>query len=310
MRFWKTPGGFEMGKSAGGNRGRRGETVVSRNEAFLMRVARAVAEEYARDPRVVSILLTGSLARGQVDRHSDIDMMIGYAELPSPERMASIRDAALESGGGVYSFDAENGMAIYRFVEGVKVDLGHQRADELTERIEAFLAEPSVDDTTQHIIMSGVACGIAMHGVDRIAAWQGMLAEFPEGFDEVLVRHNLRFPPRAVLQGMGVERRDYGFVYELVLAAEQSLLGLLCGLNRVYPPGKIKGIAHTVSEMTVKPARAAERLLAIWTLPPAEAVLQLEDLFLETLDLVDAQMPQVDTRPARERLDLELRKAS
>ena len=274
----------------------------------LMALAQRVAAEHMQDSHLEAILLTGSVVYGQVDRVSDIDMTLYYADLPSPETFEAIQQKALDSDGGIYGYDPQEGLACYRFVEGIKVDTGHQTTASLNEMLQRFVAEPDLDNDIHHIIMSGVQRGMALYGDTIIHGWQHQLGEIAPDFFRQLVETNLRFVPRAVLQEMGVDRRDYWLVNELMLEAQQRILKVLCGLNRRIPPGKIKGMDVVLATYTVAPSNVVERLREVWILPPDEAVRALIELELELLDLVDMHLPEIDTQSVRQRLDLPLRR--
>ncbi|NOK61613.1 MAG: hypothetical protein GFH27_549313n21 [Chloroflexi bacterium AL-W] len=274
----------------------------------LMALAQRVATEHMQDPNLEAILLTGSVVYGQVDDVSDIDMTLYYADLPSPAMFEAIQQKALGSGGGIYGYDPQEGLACYRFVEGIKVDTGHQTTASLTEMLQKFVAKPDLDNDTHHIIMSGVQRGMALYGDAIIHGWQNQLAGIAPDFFRQLVETNLRFAPRAVLQEMGVERRDYWLVNELILEAQQRILKVICGLNRRIPPGKIKGMDVSLATCAIVPSNVTERLREVWMLPPTEAVAALIDLEQDLLDLVDIHLPQIDTQSERQRLDLPLRK--
>jgi hypothetical protein len=275
----------------------------------LHAIAERVAADYAARPGVEAILLTGSVARGRVDAVSDVDMTIYYADLPSAEEFEAIKQAALASGGGIYSYDAERWLACYQFVDGVKVDTGHQRSADLSQMVSDFRAEPKVDDPNLHIVLSGVLRGIALHGAAHIQAWQQALADCPPGFDRTLVTNFLRFAPVAVMREMGADRDDYPLVYELMLEATRNILNVLCGLNRIIPPGKLKGMEATLERLTIAPRDVVVRMRRIWVLPPAEGVRELYALIDELIGLVEIHMPDVDTAPVRERIGLPLRRA-
>jgi hypothetical protein len=122
------------------------------------------------------------------------------------------------------------------------------------------------------------------------------------------VRAGLRFPPRAVLEGMGLERDDHALVWELLLTALKRQVQLLCGLNRRYPPGKLKGLAQSMAGLAIAPPGTPRRLTEAMAAPAGEAVAALMAFHAELWDLVDAHMPQVDTAQARAFLDTPLRK--
>ncbi len=265
----------------------------------LLALARSVAAARAEDPAIEAILLTGSVAQGRADGVSDVDMMLYYRELPTPERFEELKEAALASGGGIYGYDPAEGMACYHFFDGVKVDFGHGTSAELEERLDGFLEKPDVKDTTTQIVMSGVATGLPLHGAEKLRGWQERLRHLPESYWEEVVKGHLRFAPLAVLTQMGTDRRDYALVYELILRDLGHLLNIWCGLSRVIPPGKVKGIAGSVAKLSVLPERAGERAEALFTAQPAAAVEELQSLIHETLALVNRQMPAIETGPVR-----------
>ncbi len=154
----------------------------------LLALARSVAAARAEDPAIEAILLTGSVAQGRADGVSDVDMMLYYRELPTPERFEELKEAALASGGGIYGYDPAEGMACYHFFDGVKVDFGHGTSAELEERLDGFLEKPDVKDTTTQIVMSGVATGLPLHGAEKLRGWQERLRHLPESYWEEVVK--------------------------------------------------------------------------------------------------------------------------
>ena len=273
----------------------------------LMTLAREVAAEYAQKPGMEAILLTGSVAHGRTDGVSDVDMMLYFHELPSPEQLEREKETAVASGGGIYSYEPGEGLACYHFINGTKVDFGYQTSSELATLLEAFVAEPSVDDKTHHIIMSGIQTGVPLFGEPMLREWQAKLAALPPSFGQALVERHLRFSPVAVAQEMGADRKDYGLVYELLLEMVPNVLNVLCGLNGLIPPGKIKGLDSWLAKMTVTLPNIRERMAAIWTVGPETAVSHFYAIVHDLIGLVETQMPQVDTQPVRRRLQLQLR---
>lgn len=274
----------------------------------LLALAHTVAAEYAHYPEIEAILLTGSVAAGRADGVSDVDMMLYYRALPSPERFEELKEAALASGGGIYGYDPAEGLACYHFIDGVKVDFAHGSSQELEQRLHSFLEKPDVTDTTTQIVMSGVASGLPLYGEERLRGWQEKLSALPDSYWEEVVRAHLRFAPGAVLREMGVDRRDYGLVYELILRDLGHLLNVWCGLSRVIPPGKVKGASATSARLAIAPERADERTENLFTAPPEQAVAELRSLIHETLALVESHMSAVDTGPVRDFMQTALRR--
>ena len=282
-------------------------SVPDQNE-LLMNLSKRLADELRQDPRVVCIMLTGSVAKRRADISSDIDMMVRYSELPSPEELEAFGEEAKQSGGNIYGLDPEEGITLYRFVDGVKVDHGHHRLSEMEERLNAFMAEPSTTDKTSHIIFSGVQCGIPMHGHEHVESWQARLNSLPDEFFETLVRENLAHPPHAVLREMGLARGDYAFVSEVIQETAFRMLNVLCGLNRTIPPGKLKGVHEEVSRLDRVPEEAGPRFQSLFTLPPEQACDALFSLFQEIQAQVEREMPQIDMESVQARLEIPLRR--
>jgi hypothetical protein len=274
----------------------------------LRQIAEAMCQKYADDPQLEAAMVTGSVALGQVDAASDIDMMLYYREMPSAARLEQYHDEALASGGGIYAYEPGEGLVCYFFVDGVRVDFAFQKTADFAQMISEFAAEPDLSEKNKLIIMSGIQQCVPLYGSEIIAGWQQQLNNLPASFYEEIVRKYLRFPPIAVMKEMGVDRGDYGLVYELILEAAENTLNVLCGLNRVIPPGKVKGMGLRLEKMSLTPAHCAERFQQLWLLPLPKAVPHLYQLVYDLLDLIDNHMPQIGTRAARDRLLLSLRK--
>ncbi|MCA9912788.1 MAG: hypothetical protein KC496_05550, partial [Anaerolineae bacterium] len=129
----------------------------------LRLLAQRVAADYATNPQLEAILLTGSVAQGITDIHSDIDLILFYRELPTPTAMEALQAAAKASGGNVYGYIPDEGLACYQFIDGIKVDFAHQRTAETDSRIVDFLADPAGADATAHIMLSGIVQGQALY---------------------------------------------------------------------------------------------------------------------------------------------------
>lgn len=274
----------------------------------LRLLAQRVAADYATNPQLEAILLTGSVAQGTTDIHSDIDLILFYWELPTHIEMEALQTAAKASGGNVYGYLPAEGLACYHFIDGVKVDFAHQRTADTDKRIAAFLADPAAAEATDHIMLSGIVQGQPLHGAATIQAWQRQLTDLPATFGTTLVQSNLRFPPVAVLRDMGAGRRDYALVYELLMESVKRLANIWCGLNGVIPPGKLKSMERLQSRLPIAPAHFTDRLRYLWLLPPDEAVELFYQLVDETLTLVDQHLPTLDTSQPRQRLTLALHK--
>ena len=280
---------------------------MSQQQEMLLDLARRIAAEQAARPGVAAILLTGSVAQGYGDPASDIDMMLYYDILPDEATFEALKAAALATGGNIYGHTPGEGLACYQYIDGVKVDMAHQHRDGLAEMLANFLEKPEVDNMTQHIIMSGVQTGLPLHGEELLRGWQAQLAALPAGFAAALVARYLRFYPVSVMAEMAVARGDLAFTYELLLESAKHILYVLCALNDIVPPGKIKGLDRSLRRMTIAPVDIVTRMDALWTLPPADLTAALYGLIDELIELVAAHLPAADTEGIRRRLQIPVR---
>lgn len=265
----------------------------------LLACARGVAAELRQDPRIQAILLTGSVAQDRVDAFSDIDLILYLTELPDlTEYQALVADAEA-SGGRLYGGAPPEGFALFKFIDGVKVDLAYTPLAEAEQDLTAFLADPTVDDPNKLVIARGIRDGLALHGPEIIQDWQARLADCPPLLSERLVAANLRGYGRWVLTHMGADRGDLLFLHEALVDASRRLLMMLYGINRRWPTGKVKGLRHAAPELAIAPPDFAGRVEAMLTANPHQAVAELLALLEDTYDLVDRHMPEVSTAAAR-----------
>ena len=76
----------------------------------------------------------------------------------------------------------------------------------------------------------------------------------------------------------------------------QNILGVLAGLNRVYySTFQFKRMRTFIEGLAIKPDNLHERLEAMITSEPAEAIRVMEGAVRDTVELVDEHMPELDT---------------
>ena len=277
------------------------------SETFL-EIARQNTAVFRQNPHIKAILVTGSVAKGHADDNSDIDIIMYYDALPGQAAFEAYRQAALDSGGGFYGGNAEEGFALFQYIEGIRHDFAHAPLSETEELLTAFLANPDLENTNKQIMLDGILTGVPLKGAEIARQWKNQLANYPPQLGEMLVKKHLRFRPHWVLQKMGVERNEVIFLQEELLNAAQNIFGVLCGLNQLYHPGKIKGLNYTVTKMQIAPPNVASRLPALFEVDGQTAVNQLKQLIEETIALVETHLPHIDTAPTRNLFTMQLRK--
>lgn len=277
------------------------------SETFL-EIARQHTTVCHQNRHIKAILVTGSVAKGLADDNSDIDIIMYYDKLPSEAEFEAYRQAAFDSGGGFYGGNATEGFALYQFIDGLRHDFAHALLSETEELLAKFLAEPDLENNNKQIMLDGILTGIPLKGAEITQKWKDQLANYPPQLGEMLVKKYLRFRPHWVLQKMGVDRHEVIFLQEELLNAMQNIFGVLCGLNKLYHPGKIKGLNHTVAKMQLAPSNVASRLPGLFLVDGQTAVNQLKQLIEETIALVETHLPEFDTTPTRKLFTMQLRK--
>lgn len=267
-----------------------------------MQLAQQNAARFAQNKQVIGILLAGSVSRGTADTYSDIDCSIYYASPPSEAEFEALCDQAVASGGGVFGGTAASGFAVYEYINGIKCDFGHIAFDQVTQQLQKLIDNPPLEGGDDHIFLSGFYDGLPLYGSDLISSWQRKLDSYPTELADGWVQKHLRFSPRWVLETMGFARGDIAFVQETLLEATNNIFNILCGLNHIYPPGKLKGMAWSIRKMTHKPPNLLTRLENMFQLCYAnidQTVAELYQLIDETLTLVETHMPHIDTSRSR-----------
>jgi hypothetical protein len=267
---------------------------------WLVGLARQIMPVYMRHPGARAAMVTGSAARGEADRYSDLDVVVYYEDVPSLDELDSDRE---ENGGEgkarrTVASDGSR-VAELHYVRGVRCDISHLRIAAWEEKMAAVLEQHDAGSPIQDSL-AGLLRALPLHGVDLIRGWQARAAHYPDELAAAMVQLHLRFYPRWLLEQMAAGRGDRVWLQELLLEQEKKLLGILCGLNRIYHHGEFKRLDRLIARMAIVPPELEERLLRVLRAEPLEAVGQVERLIQETLELVDRHLPQVDTWQARQ----------
>ena len=252
-------------------------------------------------------IVTGSAAKGYADDNSDIDTLISLNKTVTQKQFDNIVESARESGGDLYHGTPKQGFAVYYYINGIKCDFGIGKYSETEELIKQMLKKPEID-LTKHLMISGFIDCYVLYGKEWVNKWRSKAEKFPKELQVIMVNHFRRFHPFWVIDKMAVERNDTLFYFESLVEITGNIAGILCGLNRMYHPGKLKGLEYTVKKMKIKPVNFFKRYNAVFSSGRKNAVKELYKLVKETLDLTDKHLPEVSTEGTRILLDMELRK--
>jgi len=255
---------------------------------------------------LVAAIVTGSIAKGYGDDNSDIDTVLYYEEPFTKDEFDKIVNDARSSGGDLYHGTPEEGFAVYYYIDGIKCDFGIGKHTEQEELITEMLTKPEID-MTKHLMLSGFVDSYTLFGDTWVEKWKNKAKEYPDELRAMMVNHFKKFHPVWVIEKMAEERSDNLFYTESIVEMIGNMIGILCGLNKMYHPGKLKGLEWTIDQMKIKPKNFYSRYNEV-LLNRDNAIENGYILVKETLDLIDKHLPEVSTERNRNLLDLKLRK--
>lgn len=247
------------------------------------------------------IAVLGSVARGYSDEYSDLELMLLWNQSPSPDQQAALV-RLIQAEYRHPAFDPGYRSAF--LIQGIPVDLWHTTRAQEEAFIHAVLDDLSLDLVANNRVETLRSC-IPLFGADHAAVWKSRIEAYPRDlalrFIQTHIPHfHLRYLTFAA-------RRDNPTAYYHTLSDVQcSLFLVLLALNAAYFP-TFKWMYPALRQMSHTPPQIAARLHAMFHAPPIQATDQLRMVLAETLDLVEATYPQIDTVQARYGLDQEAR---
>ena len=256
-----------------------------------LNLARRLSVALAADPNVRGIAVTGSAAHGRCDRVSDLDMILYLREPVSDETFERLVREAKESGGDLYGGNAAEGFALWKVVEGIKVDHGYDRVDEMQSRIDKVLDESNLDLDTQ-LMIDGIRTGVVLHDPDgHVAGWIERTNEYPVALAHAMIGKFLGQRPAWIWHHMIADRGEVMMWREEALELTKRLLAVLYALNRRWHPGKLKGLDRGELSFAISPPVFRGRLERLFTDELDRAVQVAEALTAEVFALVEQHEP-------------------
>jgi len=252
--------------------------------------------------------VTGSIAKGYGDDNSDIDTIIMLNSNLTQKDFDKIVNDAKASGGDFYHGSPEEGFAVYFYIEGIRCDFGFGHYNETETLINEMIAKREVE-LTKHLMISGLIDGYILKDSNWLAPLiKKAVEEYPKELQVMLVNHFKKFHPEWAVEKMTIGRSDILYYYESLVEMTGNIIGILCGLNKYYHPGKLKGIEHTIHKMNIKPRDFAARYNFVLSAEKSAALKEMFSLVRETFDLIDKHLPEVSTKRSRDILEMVLRR--
>jgi len=272
---------------------------ITQESTYLRSLARRVAAAYVAHTGPAAVLLTGSAAEGEADRYSDLDLILHYdGALPSQGDMRVARERVGGGDAQPLGPHTEREYAETYHVHGVECQVACATVAAWEEDMAAVLEGLDVDSPLQKAL-AGLLGGVPLHGESLIRRWQERAAAYPDGLARAMVERYLRFFPLWYVQGRVATRDATVWVQQIFVESAQNVLGVLAGLNRVYySPFQFKRMRAFTRTLRVAPERLPDRLESLFASDRAAAIRELEALVGETIALVRAHMPEVDTASA------------
>jgi predicted nucleotidyltransferase len=270
----------------------------NQHSAVRIELAQRMAHELSQRFDVRGSMLVGSVAQGLADESSDIDMTLYYDSMPEQADLLALRE---EVGGServlLLGSCAEEGMVESYWLEGIRIDFAHCTLGRLERDLDSVLLQGQHDSPYQKVC-SGLLHGMVLLGEELCENLRTRVSIYPDGLRENMVRENLVFHPRWVLDRMSHTRGDLFYLREKLVEASRRILLALCGVNRIYHWGDFKHLQWITAQMQHAPGGLEQRIMALLTDEPTAALASLDQLILATFDIVELELPQLDI-PAR-----------
>ena len=263
--------------------------------AYLRGLARRVVQAAVAHVPIRAPLLAGSAGRGNADRFSDLDLLFYVDRVPTDAAIAEIRDAV----GGVdplRPFAATayaNGEEFQ--LDGVRTEVSFTTVERVEWQLDQLLVELVDIASSRQKFLSGLAEGLPLYGEPLIEQWQARVRAYPEAFRREMIRRHWDFFPLWYYDEPMAQRDAELWRLDVLLEGAFNLLGVLAGLNRLYfARFELKRMRDYVAKMELRPPSLADRVEALFRLPPSEAAEQFGALVEETRELLARELPDLD----------------
>jgi hypothetical protein len=235
------------------------------------------------------IALTGSVARGQADEASDVEVNVWSDAHPD----ASARGAWLRAAGAEevwVDVDATpDGTAWTTCRIGTLwLEVAWQTLA-AQERVLGELLSGTVTDHHLLVVASAIECAVPLRTAGALSAWQRAVGTYPEGLAERLIERAVGswVWPQWAGEPWAYARRGERFALADRLVADvRGCLRVLFALNRRWEPGW-KWARVATETLAIRPERLTERIEGVFTADDAEtSIRRCTDLILAVLALV------------------------
>ena len=273
------------------------------NESSVERLtlARQLAPYYHANPKVATVVIEGSAARGYADRFSDIDLGVFWAFAPTEKERRNIIKRA--NGRHVQLCPSKEDEICWSDtfeIDGYTIDVRHVGVEAI-ERILADVLEGHDPSLSKQQYIANLFSALPLSGSSSVLTnWQQQAKVYPHELSVAMVRAYLRF--RACWERVKLaERNDLLTLYDSFCTVKKHILLVLMGLNHIYYPG-FQWIDRLMEKMPLAPVKLAssfKQAFSIVSIDPLAGVYLLHELIEETLKLVETHLSEFDTTQVR-----------
>ncbi|MCP4547601.1 MAG: hypothetical protein GY835_14170 [bacterium] len=272
------------------------------NEASKWRIelARELTAYYSSHDQVRMVVLGGSPVKGLADSASDLDVVVYWEKIDEEW----LKEPRLAPTGGERRLMSMMpiGVGIEHYYFGnLKVDFAHLTLaawEEWVDDVQVKLQPESFKLKT----IGGFLDSLPLYNGELVMEWKSRCALFPEELARKVVEGNFRFFVDGCLERQGLDRNDIVFYYDGLCIGIKGIMMILTGLNRIYNSyDEPRWIAQNLERMAIRPTDMWPRIQAMFNGDRLEAIEILDELTIETLNLVAEHMPGIDVAGRLER---------
>lgn len=263
---------------------------------------RPVLLAYAALEGVDAVMMSGSTARGDADRWSDVEVGVFWSREPTTVDRQAIGGPTLTV--DVHEVTRDDAAPpwydhVYlgaRKPDGLMVEVVRTLTSVASEMLDRTLGSNDPDPETLDAI-KGIVDGREISGVraDLVVDWQARAARYPRPLMVAIVERYGQITQ--FWRWRMLDERDNPLLLarEFFRIANQLLL-VLHAVNGRYcgHPSAFKRLDAMDRELTIAPANLAWRLRAVFTTSTQEGAAELRNLVEETFDLVELHLSEVD----------------
>jgi predicted nucleotidyltransferase len=234
-------------------------------------IARRLGAELARHPEISAILVFGSVASGQVDERSDLDLfVVCRSAIPSIAERQTIL-TTLGSGWQMQDQMQDNPLFAYRdqdgVIEGVFVTLHYQTVSwidqVLTDVIERGMLSTPQMSFRAYTLPALLKRGWLLQDQDgTVRRWREQIEPFPAQLQRNLLDHFIPLLHENVEELVANAERNLGprvFLFRLNWAVD-ALIGVLFAVNETYDPADRRTERMILPTLNYVPSHFTARL--------------------------------------------------